>query len=622
MTNRPNILVILTEDLSPHSLTYGDKLSPMSSVDAIARDALVFENAFCVAPVCAPSRFSMITGIEPASCSPAQNHAADGVLPEGLKLITHPLRELGYYCANYSKADYNFKADMENIWHDYSFNAHWRNRNADQPFFMFFNLTQTHESSLFRDEVTIVSPEEIALPPYLPDTPEIRADFARYYTAMAKSEQEISRILSELEEDGLADSTVILQISDHGGSTPRSKRFNYDSGNKVPLIIKIPSAMKESRIWRTPERISTAVTLIDFAPTIIEIAGAEKPDTMIGNSLLGIVADDPDRLVYTGRDRMDENFDLVRTARTSQYLYIRNYFPNRPLLQHQAFAWLAKGYQSWEREFLEGRTSELQSRYFKEKPSEEFYDNFADPHQVNNLIDSPEHQERIERHRDGLDARTLAIFDNGFIPEGSAMAGLVNSRNSEMYPIEQVLKLANLAIECSVKNVETFVAALGHENLVMRFWGAQGLLYLKAQAASAEDAVLSGLQDPNANVRVVLAELAVILGHRQSAMEVYRELLDAGQPYEVLIRVAKSLVTLTPLPSELLEQCKAVFKTLGQPSKDSSGYFNAYSGFNYLIHRIEGNYTPSTQIFDNALFMERMTKSNPGLMANMQMGRK
>ena len=615
MTSRPNILVILTEDLTPHSKTYGDPLSPMKSIDVIAENALVFENAYCVAPVCAPSRFSMITGIEPASCSPAHSHAADGVLPEGMRLLTHPLKDLGYYCTNYSKADYNFKANMPELWDDFSMESHWRNRAEGQPFFAFFNFTQTHESSLHGTEYSVVKPDQIEVPPYLPDTPDIREDFARAYTGMAKSEEMIAKLLAELEEDGLTDSTVIVQISDHGGSTPRSKRYLYDTGNKVPLMIKFPGATEQ-------KRISTAVTLIDFAPTIIEIAGGVKPATMTGSSVLGLAHDDADRMVFTGRDRMDENYDLIRTARTSQYLYIRNYFPHRPLLQQQAYAWQAKGYQSWETEYLAGRTNALQSRYFEPKPVEEFYDNYADPHQINNLIDSPEHQERIQKHRDGLNRRTLEIFDNGFIPEGSKAAGLVNSRNPEIYPLARVLEMANKAIEINVANLALFIGALKDENEVVRFWAAQGLLYLAEKAAPAIDAVIAGLADESPHVRIVLAESADMLGERGKALATYRQLIDASLPYEVLIRLAKSMVYLKQLPNELLEDCKQMHQKLRDPGMATSGYFNAYSAFNYLIFRMEGKYKPDSPVFDMDLFVERMRKSNPAIFASMQQGRK
>jgi arylsulfatase A-like enzyme len=614
---KPNILVILTEDLSPHSKTYGDTLSPLKSIDEIAREALIFENAFCTAPVCSPSRFSLITGMEPASCAPAQNHSANGVLPSDIKLLTQPLREAGYYCVNYSKADYNFEANMPELWDDYSMGAHWRNRGNGQPFFAFFNLTQTHESSIFREEVTSISAEQIEVPPYLPDTLPIREDFARYYTAMQKSEEKISQLLSELKEDGLLESTVIVQISDHGGSTPRSKRFNYDSGNKVPLIINIPNGFSETRIWRTPERISTAVSLIDFAPTICDLAGVAKPETMIGKSLLTVAKSDTETIVFTGRDRMDENFDLVRTARTSRFLYIRNYFPNRPLLQHQAFAWQARGYQSWEEEYLDGRTNQLQSSYFGQKPAEEFYDTHADPHQVKNLIDDPEHIERIRNFRKALDERTLAIFDNGFIPEGSPEMGLVNSRNPEVYPLAEVLELANLSIQSRSENADHFAEGLTSKFEVIRFWSAQGLLLLGEKAASYKDLLIYSLNDQSDNVKTIVCELLVLLGERSSAIEVYRELLDSDKPFEILIRTLKSLAALLSPPVEIIQELRSLESSLREPSKDTSGYFNAYSATRYLIMKIEGTYKPSSKVFDNELFMDRMRKNNPELIKAM-----
>lgn len=622
MTFRPNIVVILSEDLSPHSASYGDPLSPMKTVDAIAQNALVYENAYCTVPVCAPSRFSMLTGMEPASVGPAQQMRADGVVPESYELLTTPLRKVGYYCINVGKSDYNFDAKMGKLWDDFSMDASWRNRAEGQPFLAFFNLVETHESALFREPVTIVAPEAVNIPPYLPDTPEIREDFARYYTAMSKSEAHMAKIMSQLVEDGLLESTVIIQFSDHGGSEPRSKRFVYDSGNRIPLIIKMPDAMREERIWRTPERISTAVSLIDFAPTVCDIAGVEKPGTMIGSSLLGVAKSEPERVVFTGRDRMDENYDLIRTARTSQYLYIRNYFPNRPWLQYQAYAWQAKGFQSWEREHLAGRTSELQSRYFGRKPAEEFYDSKADPHQVNNLIDSAEHQGVIDNFRAQLDLRTIEIFDNGFIPEGTAAEGIASSRNPSLYPIEEVLKIAKLSTMRAAANLGTFVELLSHENEVLRFWAAQGLLNLAEAAEPAIDDVLAGLQDPSDHVRTVLAELAAILGHRDVVEKVFSELLISSKPFQVLIRATRAAVYVTPPLVGLAQQVDQLVSELRSPKFDDPGYFNAYTGLLYLKAVLAGNYQPESKLFDETLFLERLAKSNPGMVASMQASRR
>lgn len=614
--NQPNILVILTEDLSPHAKIFGDVLSPLTSVDAIAENAIVFENAFCTAPVCSPSRFSLVTGIEPASNSPAQHHGADSVIPEDLELLTTPLRKAGYYCTNFSKADYNFVANMPEMWDDFSQKAHWRNRKKGQPFFAFFNLIETHESSIFREDVGDVSPNDIELPPYLPDTKDIRDDFSRYYNAMKKSEVRIGKLLQELDDDGLTDSTVIIQISDHGGSTPRTKRFVYDSGNKVPLVIKIPKTFSNQTFYRKPARVSAPVTLLDFAPTVIQIAGEQIPKSMQGASLLDVPVEDTKRIVFTGRDRMDENYDLIRTARTSKYLYIRNYFPNRPWLQYQSFAWQARGYQSWEEEFLSGRTNELQSRYFGLKPAEELYDTDADPHQVENLIDSSELSEVAAELRNALDRRTLRIRDNGFIPEGSIEQGLVNSKNDQIYPLAEILKIANLSIHSDVANGEYFVKQLKSDSAVVRFWAAQGLLMLGTEARGYADQVLAGLDDASDHVRIVLAELAATLGHREESLQTLRELLDVSKPFEVLIRLLKSAVQYSTIPKELLpevtflaEQCR---------NADEIEYLNVYNAAMYFIARARGTHSPWKIIFDNELFTSWLNKRFSGILNDFE----
>ncbi len=615
---QPNILIILTEDLSPHSATYGETLSAMNAVDAIAKDAIIFENAFCSSPVCSPSRFSMITGMEPASVGPAMHMRGDAVVPASVKLITKPLQDEGYYCLNVGKADYNFEPDMKATWHDSSMSAHWRNRASDQPFFAFFNLVETHESSIFREQVTLVTADQIELPPYLPDTPEIREDFARYYTAMQKSNDHIAQILDELEHDGLADQTVIIQISDHGGSTPRSKRFIYDSGAKVPLVIKIPESMRSSRIWREPQSISTAVSLIDLAPTVFDIAGGlPAPDTMIGKSLLSVAPADDDQIVFSGRDRMDENYDMIRSARTSRYLYVRNYFPNRPWLQNQAFAWQAKGYQSWETEFLAQRTDEMQSRYFGTKPAEEFYDNHADPHQVNNLIGESEFSATIQRFRDAIDSRIMEIFDNGFIPENSPIEGLPNSRNPRLYPLAEVLHLANLTIHGDATNLPTFVAALKKDNEVLRFWGAQGLLMLGQNAMPALVDIVEALTDSNGHVKAIIAECLARLEHRDLAIGAYQQLLTSSSTYQVLIRAAKSAASIEPKLAELSASVKTLLQQLRTDDFEDQGYFNAYTGLRYLDLTLEGKYVPSAQVFDLELFMKRLQKNNPNVVKSM-----
>jgi hypothetical protein len=223
----------------------------------------------------------------------------------------------------------------------------------------------------------------------------------------------------------------------------------------------------------------------------------------------------------------------------------------------------------------------------------------------------------INQYRTALDERTIAIFDNGFIPEGSTIQGFVHSRNPSLYPLAEVLSLANLAIKADENNLGLFVSGLSHENEVVRFWSAQGLLLLNKKSRDVESQILAGLADSSDNVRVILAELAVILGYRAQALAVFRELLNSEKPFEIILRALNSLAQLEEHPLELLDDCKKLMAILKSEANNTSGYFNAYSAIRYLIQRIEGTYEPSSHIFDFQLFTQRMQQNNPGLLASM-----
>ena len=234
---RPNIVWTVSEDCPPRFGCYGDPLAATPRLDALAARGTLFEHAYSAAPVCAPSRFALLTGVAPESNGPAHHMRAVAHRPAWMLTYPEILRGLGYHCTNNAKTDYNCDVDPHAIWDDCSTTAHWRDRPEGAPFLAVFNYDGTHESSVFgRDEFT-VDPDAVRLPSYLPDTPDIRADYAHHYRHVAAMDAFVGRLLDQLAEDGLLDDTIVIHTSDHGGVNPRSKRWCYDEGLHVPLIV-------------------------------------------------------------------------------------------------------------------------------------------------------------------------------------------------------------------------------------------------------------------------------------------------------------------------------------------------------------------------------------------------
>jgi uncharacterized sulfatase len=436
---RPNILWISAEDLSPDLGIYGDAYASTPTLDRLAREGARFTRAFSVAPVCAPSRSSIITGMYPTSIG-TMHMRSKGVPPAGVKAFTEYLRAAGYYCTNRSKTDYNVEAPPSNrppdtVWDDSSDQAHWRNRpDPTQPFFAVFNITTTHEGQVRLDEAQFAKvtaaldpaarhdPARAQLPPYYPDTPPVRKDWARYYDLISVMDGQVKAILQQLEDDGLADRTIVFFWGDHGRGLPRAKRWVYDSGIHVPLIVRWPGAIAPGTV------VEDMVSLMDLGPTVLSLAGVPVPPHMQGQAFLGPLKPRARQYVVAHRDRMDEAYDMMRAVRDGRYKYIRNFFPGRPYAQHIAYMEEMPTMREWRRTYKDhmnalspdyGRAlNPVQLLFFApEKPAEELYDIAEDPHEVRNLTTSPEHQAVLARMRQTLDDWRKATGDLGLVPE-------------------------------------------------------------------------------------------------------------------------------------------------------------------------------------------------------------
>lgn len=592
-----NILWLVSEDCSPRGSSYGDHLVETPTIDRLAEQGVLFENAFSTYPVCAPSRFSLITGMEPASCGPAHHMRSVAKFPAEFKTYAEYFRAAGYYCSNNSKTDYNSDINPSEIWNDSSSGAHWRARIEGQPFLAVFNADVTHESVIFYETDSDLKPDQVRIPDYLPDTIEIRTDLACHYSAVKKMDAYFGEILRQLEADGLAESTVVIYTSDHGGVSPRSKRFCYDEGLKVPLILSIPAKLPGMSKWQLGSRVKTPVSLIDIAPTLLSIAGIEIPDNMHGEAIFGPSSKISRGVAFGGRDRMDERYDFVRTVRNDRFRYIRNYYPDRAHGQRIGFMFLAKGYQSWEREFINGNLNELQSAFWLEKSAEELYDIVDDPDQLVNLASSEEYSKILATLRATLDEQLIRINDNGFIPEGSGAEGYFASRVEESYPIKNVIELANLAILRDSANTELFLNTLtSNSNEIMRYWAAVGIRLLSPKNDQVLLALSNQLKSEDSPfIRIVVAECLARWAESKLAVDELSSYLSVRNSRNHKLMALNSLVY---VDKKLLAGCMESIRTL---SKDDDPILSTAAA--YLCLLASGEYTPESKTFDLQSFL-------------------
>jgi N-sulfoglucosamine sulfohydrolase len=429
---RPNILWIVAEDLCPRIGAYGDRTASTPRLDSLASEGVVFTNAFTTSGVCAPSRSAIITGVhqntigtqhmrtKPAPFEPpAFDFAYEAVPPPEVKAFPEYLRAAGYFTVNNAKTDYQF-GEPFTVWDESGPTAHWRNRPEGMPFFAYFTLLTTHESTIWpldyrprsllefftmvlnhillahRQEVT--QPGDVRIPLYYPENEVVREDIARFYDNIALMDTQVGRLLDELEQDGLADDTIVLFTGDNGDGLPRAKRWVYDGGIHVPLILRWPGHLRAGAVRKE------LVSFVDLAPTFLSLAGAPVPDHMQGRVFLGKKSQPPRAYVYAARDRTDTDEDTVRAVRDRRFKYLRNFHPERPYVVPLAYRDVMPMMKELLRLDEAGLLSGPATLWFRDtRPVEELYDTLQDPDEVDNLADRPEFQGDLIRLRTEMD---------------------------------------------------------------------------------------------------------------------------------------------------------------------------------------------------------------------------
>jgi len=581
---RPNVVWLSCEDISPHLGCYGDPNAITPNIDQLAGEGARYRHAYTTAGVCAPCRSGIITGVYQSTLG-THHMRCRAQLPDNVRPFPTYLRDAGYYCTNNSKQDYQFKTP-NNVWDESSGKAHWRNRpDSAQPFFAVFNFTGCHESGIadaskYRRVTSGLKDDErqdaseLKLPPYYPDTPVVREDWKRNYELITAMDAWAGRLIEQLKADGLYEKTIIFFWSDHGVGLPRAKRWLYDSGTHVPLVIRVPEAFRRSGQAAPGSVVDELVSSIDFAPTVLKLANQPIPDSMQGRAFLGEQLKPPRQYVYGARDRMDERYDIIRSVRDQRFRYLRNYEPFKPYYQYMNTP--EKGATMGELRRL-AKVGQLPdaARLFMadDKPAEELYDLEQDPHEINNLANDPKYRDVLQRmraaHLDWVaDTRDLGLIPESEIErrEAKAVARYNILLDADPNLVTRIRETANLA-SLDDSGSENLLKALNETDAIVRYWAAIGLGNLARNGKSPKDCIEplhAALKDDAPCVRIAAARALLRIGETKSALETLRQEL-AGDQQWARLRAAIVLDEAEEQARPLIPDLQACLT--GQPNK-------------------------------------------------------
>ena len=587
---RPNILWLSSEDHGPHLGCYGDKYATTPNLDAFAKQSLLYQNAISTAPVCAPARTTIICGMYAPSLG-AHHMRSQASKPEWLKFYPEFLREAGYYCTNNSKTDYNIDHNLKQIWDESSRKAHYQKRKKGQPFFAIFNQTCTHESRIrARNSKTRHDPSKAPLPPYHPDIPVVRDNWAQYYDRLTEMDDWFGGHLRALKEQGLYEDTIVIFWADHGSGMPRGKRYAGWSGLHVPMIVHIPEKWKhlrppEYKPGNTSDRL---VGFVDLGATMLSLAGIKPAAFQQGRAFLGKYVTPKPEYSFGFRGRMDERPDCSRTVVDGKYVYIRNFMPHLPHGQILHYQMETQTTRLWRRLFHQGKLNKVQSAFWEKKAPEELYDITADPHETNNLATDPACRKQLLGMRAALYDNLSATFDVALLPEGmfhdlARKHGVTPAdltRRKNFYSVPEIRRAADLLLEPELK-VDQVAHMLKARLPSQRYWAVLACLYRGEHLTRALDAELGQLlDDPSRSVQIAAAEaLATHPRDEQQRSKALEILLENSDPTaSSAYHAVAALNALDHQSQAILEPLKD--RILKLPTKDPNvpGRPNGYAG--------------------------------------------
>ncbi len=582
--DRPNILWIIVEDASCHIGPYGETASKTPNLDALAAQGVTYTAAYVTAPVCSASRSAMITGVNQSTLG-VHNHRSQMDSGKGMgspayhnsyhlpiRMIPELFKQAGYHTAQNAgvkhegkrgKTDYNF------IWDQFEYDSpHWLDGPQDKPFFAVFQLKGGKSR---KNDSGKVDPESVTLPPYYPDHPVFRKDWADYLGSWLQVDREVGIALQQLNDAGRLENTAIFFMTDHGVSHLRGKQFVYEEGIKVPLIVRLPNGRFAGTIRED------LVNQIDVSTTSLGLAGIAIPNHIQGRDFL---AKDyaPRKAVFSARDRCDETVEILRSVRTGRFKYIRNFMSHIPHVQPNQYKDGKEIMKTMKLLHAAGELNQLQERIFNPvRPTEELYDLQRDPHETMNLAGDAKYRKTLRAMRTRLYDQMVSSRDLGLIPE-PILEDLGKRYGSKFHILTQpenktlVRDLINIIEAGENQDVARLMQGLKNEDPSVRYWAATWLGNIKR--AGAGEALMKTTNDADPTVQIAAALALSRLGQPENGAAIILKTIDddnwlagmyairalewsgirtpaaqaavnraLGSPYEFTRRIAKRLST-------------------------------------------------------------------------------
>ena len=586
----PNIVWLIAEDISPALGAYGDTLAHTPNLDALAAKSIVYDRAYATAPICAPARSALVSGLYATSMG-TMHLRSETPFSENLKTLPEYLAAAGYYTSNQNKTDYNF--DPSGRWTENIGSATpWRNRAEGQPFYSVLNFGTSHESRANREQryqeavanlpaEDFHRPEDMVLPPYYPDTPLSREVWARYYDTITVMDQNVGAVLDSLEADGLMDDTIIFFFGDHGHGLPRYKRWLYHTGLHVPFFVYLPEKYKHLTEHELNDRVADLVSFVDFPATTLNLAGVDIPAAMEGRAFLGPDLPSSRTAVFGARDRADDMFEMSRAIVTDQYIYVRHYMPHLPYIQSGVINTNNKlAYRALREARENGLTHPEQEKLWNEKPLEELYDLEADPMELNNLANLPEVAPIKASLRNQLHNWIVETKDLGLLPEAEYM---IRSEGTTPYDYARgemgydATTLLNAAELVGTGSQVEYIEALQHEDSGVRYWAAIAMQQEDELTDASTGALNHALNDASPSVAMAAAEALGYHGVHEHAIETLEYYIRDDRPW-VALQAARSVQLIGESARPIIP---TMYEVLEKYRNDDPNAPIPYKDFNY-----------------------------------------
>ena len=589
--DRPNVLWITSEDNGPQLGCYGDEYATTPNLDSIADKGTIYLNAWSTAPVCAPARTTIISGVYPPATG-SQHMRSSAPLPPMMKMYPQYLREAGYYCTNNSKEDYNL-IKPDGVWDESSRKGHFRNRKPGQPFFAIFNFTVCHESQIRkRPHTPVHDPAKVRVPEYHPDTPEVRQDWAQYHDKITEMDGMAGDILKQLEEDGpdRRHDHLLLRRSRCRHAARQALALQFRTSSADDCLHPAKWKHLASPDYKQGGSSDRLVGFIDLAPTLLSLVGIEPPEYMQGHAFQGKYCQPKPEYAFGFRGRMDERYDMVRTVGDGRYIYLKHYMPHKIYGQYISYMFVTPTTQVWKQLYDEGKLDPPKTFFWETKPAEELFDLQNDPDEVNNLVDSPDHQEILSRMRKAHKDWVFRVRDLGFLPEGQMHTRDPNVTPYEMgqdpgkYPLEKIFAAAQAATSLKADDIPKLLGAIQDDDSAVRYWATMGLLMRETEGVNAgRDALNKTLSDDAPYVRIAAAEALGRYGTDAEAAKALDVLMPLANVEHSSAYLAMAALNAIDYMDDRAKSAQAAIEALpvqakGMPPRVGSGYLKNLKG--------------------------------------------